>query len=400
MYPAVKFKPYCILADNVKLNTQVSPNFKANLKSQAAILTAKAVPAVKSFTGTQIAKMYNIPAPTANPVVVGVISFGGGLYGTLTNGVLSNGDVQNYWTSLGITSQPKVIIVPISGARNVPNFNDGGSTIENTLDVETIGACCPTSNLTIILYIAPNTLSNFYTIINYMINTPVVVSGISYVPNIISCSWGLSETKFSTSLLTSINTILTTASNRGINICTATGDLGSNDGVGGSSKNADFPSSCPFVTAVGGTTLTVPSPFTASTTYNTTGVIETAWSSGGGAVSVKFAKPAYQSAITGTSRSVPDIALVANPNTGVSFLIAGKTYTVGGTSVAAPIFAAFLAAIKANGFVNTKLYTQVGTTCFHDIVSGSNGGYTAGPGYDNCTGLGSINGGVLAPYLI
>ena len=343
--------------------------------------------------------MYNIPAPTANPVVVGVISFGGGLYGTLTNGVLSNGDVQNYWTSLGITSQPKVIIAPISGARNNPNFNDGGSTIENTIDVETIGACCPTSNLTIILYIAPNTLSNFYTIVNYMINTPVVVSGISYVPNIISCSWGLAERSFSTTLLTSINTILNTASNRGINICTATGDFGSNDGVGGSSKNADFPSSSPYVTGVGGTTLTVPSPFPSSG-YTASGVIETAWSSGGGAVSVKFAKPTYQSAIIGTSRSVPDIALVADPKTGVSFLIAGGTYTVGGTSVAAPIFAAFLAAIKPNGFVNGKLYTNAGTTCFHDIVSGSNGGYKAGPGYDNCTGLGSINGGVLAPYLI
>ena len=351
------------------------------------------------YTATQIATMYKIPTPTTAPVVVGVVSFGGGLYGTLgANGVLTGGDVQAYWTSIGIpTSQhPKVIIVTIGSARNLPNVNDGGATAENTLDVETIGGCCPSANLTIILYIAPNSLSSFATMFNYMLSTPVILGSTSYKPSIISCSWGLAEVYYPASLLAQINGILQTATAAGINICTATGDNGSSSGIGAATaKYVDFPSSSPYVTAVGGTTLTTPAPFAGYVA----GTREVAWSSGGGAVSATFAKPSYQSALPGSFRSVPDIALVADPNTGVIYTVNGTSYVYGGTSVAAPVFAAFLAAINCKGFVNPKLYSAP-STCFNDVVSGSNGGYTAIAGYDNCTGLGSIVGNVLSAVLL
>lgn len=365
-------------------------------KAHTTALTPHA--AVPYYTAAQVATMYKIPTPTTAPMVVGVVSFGGGLYGTVgANGVLTGGDVQAYWTSIGIPSvnHPKVVIVTIGGAQNLPNVNDGGSTAENTLDVETIGGCCPSPNLTIILYIAPNTLSSFATMFNYMLSTPVIVGSISYKPTIISCSWGLAELYYPASLLAQINGILQAATAAGVNICTATGDNGSNDGVGGTSKNTDFPSSSPYVTAVGGTNLVTPAPFAG---YGP-GTVETAWSSGGGAVSATFAKPSYQSALPGSFRSVPDIALVADPNTGVIFTVNGLQYVYGGTSVAAPIFAGFLAAIKATEFVNPKLYTAP-LTCFHDVVSGSNGGYSASLGYDNCTGLGSIVGNLLAAVLV
>ena len=355
--------------------------------------------ALPYYTAAQVATMYKIPSPTTAPVVVGVVSFGGGLYGTVgANGVLTGGDVQAYWTSIGIpaSQQPKVVIVTMGGAQNLPNVNDGGSTAENTLDVETIGGCCPSANLTIILYIAPNTLSSFATMFNYMLSTPVIVGSASYKPTIISCSWGLAELYYPAALLAQINGILQTATAAGVNICTATGDNGSSSGIGAvTAKNVDFPSSSPYVTAVGGTTLTTPAPFAGYAA----GTVETAWSSGGGAVSATFAKPSYQSALPSSFRSVPDIALVADPNTGVLYRVNGQGYIYGGTSVAAPIFAAFLAAINVKGFVNPKLYSAP-STCFNDVVSGSNGGYSATAGYDNCTGLGSIIGNVLSAVLV
>ena len=348
------------------------------------------------FTASEVASIYNIPAPNASTnVVVGVLSFGGGLYGNVdANGVLTNGDVQAYWSYIGIPSNkhPRVIIVPIDGATNLPSANDGGATFENSLDVETIGACCPSANLTIILYISPNSLNQFTSIITRATTTAKVINGVSYKPSIISISWGAPEIYYPYSLLTSINTILSAANSNGINICSATGDYGSNNGVGGTGSYTDFPSSSPYNTAVGGTNLVCPNNIYGA------GTIETAWSGGGGAVSAAFIKPIYQAALTGSNRSTPDIALIADPATGVLFNINGSYYIFGGTSIAAPVFAGFLAACDVKTFVNPRLYAAP-ANCFNDIVSGSNGSFTAKSGYDNCTGLGSINGANLKPVL-
>ena len=347
------------------------------------------------FNAAEIASIYKFPKPSSSKVVVGVISFGGGLYGNVdTNGFLTNGDVQKYWTSIGIPTlnQPKVIIIPIDGAKNSPDINDGGSTIENTLDVETIGGCCPSANLTIILYIGPNTFSEFTKIISYATKT-TVIKNVSYKPTILSISWGAPESYYTHSIRNNVNTLLRIATNSGINICTATGDNGSSDGLPG--INADFPSSSPYVTAVGGTSLVCGNNIYDSKTK------ETAWSSGGGAISAYFLKPTYQnnqSAISGKYRSTPDIASNANPNTGISYLVKGNSYIYGGTSISAPTIAAFLAAGNITKFINPFLY-RASSSCFHDITYGSNGAYKCKKFYDNCTGWGSINGSNLLTLL-
>jgi uncharacterized protein YjdB len=325
------------------------------------------------------------------------MSFGGGLYGSVdSQGVLTNGDVQAYWTSIGIApaNHPKVIVIGINGATNQPNVNDGGLTMENTLDVETLGGACPSANLTIILYISPNSLGQFAPLLQYMYSTNVSVGGVNYKPNLISCSWGAAEIYFTSSQLYAINDILSTMTSAGINICAATGDYGSNNGVGGTGNYVDFPSSNPYVTAVGGTSLVCPNNVYDNQT------VETAWSSGGGGISEVFSKPSYQNALPGTNRMTPDIASLADPNTGVLFTINGRSYIIGGTSVAAPIIAGFLAAIRFTKFVNPLLYQAPYSSCFHDIIRGSNGSYSATIIYDNCTGLGSINGQTLSAYII
>ena len=212
------------------------------------------------FKPTELATIYNFPTPDlTKSVVVGVVSFGGGLYGSVSaSGVVTGGDVQAYWSYLGISpsNMPRVIIKLIDGATNNPSDS---ATAENTLDVETIGAVFPSSNLTIILYIAPNSLAAFTSLFTQMLTVPVVVNGVSLTPNYISVSWGAPEIYFGNTLLNSINTVLGSAVSSGINVSVASGDNGSSDGVGSStSKYCDFPSSSPNVIACGGTNLVSP----------------------------------------------------------------------------------------------------------------------------------------------
>jgi len=194
-------------------------------------------------------------------------------------------------------------------------------------------------------------------------------------------------------MLAAMNTTLQTAANKGITICCATGDNGSTDGT--AVNTTDFPASNPYVVACGGTSLVCPNAVYDGRTTETT------WSGTGGGISKAFAKPAYQqitalSAATG--RSTPDVALVADPNTGVVFTIGGKLWVIGGTSIVAPAMTAYFALTRTQFFPLPLLY-KYPATVYHDILRGSNGGFTAKAGYDNCTGFGSIQGGLLAAHL-
>ena len=94
-------------------------------------------------------------------------------------------------------------------------------------------------------------------------------------------------------------------------------------------------------------------------------------------------------------RGVPDVAGDADPTTGYVTLVDGNPDVIGGTSAVAPLWAGLIALIsqsigKPVGFVNPLLYQNASTAGdFHDITSGNNGAYSAGPGWDACTGLGS-----------
>ena len=346
------------------------------------------------FTSTEIASIYNFPSPNNLTKVIGVISFGGGLFGNVSStGILTGGDVQTYWSSLGISSanMPTVVVVLVDGARNSPGASDG-ATIENTIDVQTIGGCYPSSKLTIILYIAPNTFSEFINVVNYALNTPVSVNGLNVKPSILSISWGAPEIYYG-SIANSINTVLAAAVSSGINVCVASGDNGSSDGVNDGLSHPDFPAASPNVIACGGTSLVCPNNVYDNST------VETVWSGSGGAISSIFSSPTYQSSLNKSGRSVPDIALNSDPNTGVLYLIGGNQYVVGGTSIAAPAMAAFVALTNVNYFINPQLYINA-SNCYHDITVGSNGAFNAGVGYDNCTGFGSIVGNILSTALI
>jgi len=372
----------------------LSPHFKKHYaKHDTLVANVTNNVTVPYFTSTQLSAIYNYPSVPTAPNVIGVISFGGGLMGTVSpEGILTNGDVQKHWTYLGISPAnfPKVIIVTLLGATNNPNPADG-ATIENTIDVETIGAMYPSANLTIILYISPNSLAAFTTLLT-KVSTVITVNNVQYKPSIISCSWGAPESYYPTSLLSSINAQLQALAQSGVNVTVATGDNGSSDGTG--SSMVDFPSSSPWVVACGGTHLVCPTG-----TYGGNQTSESAWSSGGGGISKTFAKPSYQSAINATGRCTPDISQVADPNTGVLYTISGELQVIGGTSIVAPAVAAFIGLVNYKQFLNPSLYSYPAYN-FHDIISGGNGAFFAKPGYDNCTGLGSFVGTALATSLI
>jgi kumamolisin len=133
---------------------------------------------------------------------------------------------------------------------------------------------------------------------------------------------------------------------------------------------------------------------------------------GGGGVSETFPLPAYQSkagvpASVNSShfkgRGVPDVSGDADPATGYQIHVDGRDAVFGGTSAVAPLWAALIALIneqakKSVGFVNPALYAAAPQ--FRDITSGNNGAYSAGKGWDACTGLGSPNGQALLAALV
>jgi kumamolisin len=94
----------------------------------------------------------------------------------------------------------------------------------------------------------------------------------------------------------------------------------------------------------------------------------------------------------------------ADPVTGYSVVVDGQQSVIGGTSAVAPLWAGLFALINQSlganvGYINPLLYNANAEATFHDITSGNNGVYSAGPGWDACTGLGSPNGTALLAAL-
>lgn len=282
--------------------------------------------------------------------------------------------------SLGVSSNPATVTVDGgSGAL-------GSGEIEVELDIEVVQAIAPAAGISV--YEAPNTDAGEEDMYAAMVSADVPV---------ISCSWGASELDRTSANITADDTILKQAAAQGQSFYAASGDSGSADASSGATA-VDFPASDTYVSGVGGTNLTETSAGAWSR--------ETAWSGSGGGVSVDFAKPSYQSALSGSFRSVPDVSTDGGPNSPWFIFTEGTWTQVWGTSAAAPSWAAFTAiydqyaAAKgkaALGFANPTLYA-IGagssySSAFHDITSGSNGAYSAGTGYDRVSGWGSYNAG-------
>jgi len=173
----------------------------------------------------------------------------------------------------------------------------------------------------------------------------------------------------------------------------------------GSTVSASYPASSPYVMAIGGTTLShVGSTYSSETAWsctNSTDCQQSASGGTGGGSSAYEAAPSWQTSAgvlgSATTRGVPDIAFDANPASGALILVSGSYQIIGGTSLAAPIFAGFWARIQSAhgntlGFPASTLYAGAAThaTWFHDVTSGNNGHFAAATGWDYTTGYGSL----------
>jgi kumamolisin len=183
----------------------------------------------------------------------------------------------------------------------------------------------------------------------------------------------------------------------GVNIFVSTGDAGSNPGPDGHHANgplnAEWSSTSPHVVAVGGTSLRL--------AHNGQVASETGWSGSGGGKSKFFPRPAWQHGSgvpPGNQRTVPDVAAAADPNEGALVILHGQHQQIGGTSWSAPTWAGLCALINEARhkkgktplpYLNPLIYPLIGSNCFRDILTGSNGAYSCGPGYDLVTGIGS-----------
>jgi kumamolisin len=285
---------------------------------------------------------------------------------------------------------------------------DGGSSdgidAEVTLDIELAIALAPGS--AIYVYEGPNSDQGVIDTYNRIATDNLAKQ--------VSTSWGVGEDLVNAQYLQAENAIFQQMAAQGQTIYAAAGDNGAFDDYANNSSQSlvvDDPASQPYVVGVGGTSLTVNAETGA---YQ----MESVWNdglgngAGGGGVSTVWPIPTWQSPVSTvystTYRNVPDVALNADTNTGYAIYYNGQWQIYGGTSCAAPLWAAFTARVNQSlvsagkpvlGFANPILYGiasgMLYAADFHDVTTGNNLYYNAGVGYDNASGWGSFNGANL-----
>jgi pseudomonalisin len=192
-----------------------------------------------------------------------------------------------------------------------------------------------------------------------------------------------------------LDAVLKQADAQGQTLFASSGDTGSQcpaitgvNGVPAGIPDTNYPASSPYAIGVGGTSV-----------LNNNPLSEIGWYAGGGGLSPVEPAATFQAntKVLGVTapptRAVPDVSLDADPESGYDVVVDGAVEGIGGTSASAPswqgIWARVNGAHTGLGFAGPILYSTEPSSAFHDITVGANGAYTAGPGYDLVTGLGT-----------
>ncbi len=333
-------------------------------------------------------------------------------------------DVAQYFANYGI-AMPNISNVLVD------NYNGaaGQGAIEVELDIEVLGGIAPHASQ--VVYEGPNTTQGLNDTYNQIVH--------DHKAQVVSISWGLCESSTGSAELQTLDNIFKQGAAQGMSFFAASGDSGAYD-CNDSNLAVDSPADDPYVTGVGGTNLQLNAGAYGS---------ESAWADpnatqrspkgagGGGGLSSVFTLPTWQTgqgvmnsnssgapcnAPTGKfCREVPDVSADADPNSGYAMYCtvnnAGCPSTgwinVGGTSAAAPLWAGSTALINQYllskgktvlGYANPALYTVFNAlpslSPFHDVTTGTNLYYPAGPGYDMASGIGSPDVNNIAQDLV
>jgi len=347
-----------------------------------------------------------------------------------TNVLLS--DIQAFRNAAGLeANDPEVILIP--GSADPGTNND--DLAEADMDLEWAGALAPRAH---IIYV----------------NSTNVMDSLQYaitenLAPIVSVSYGDCEKNYSRQETRILAALAQQANAEGITIVAPAGDSGAADcdwGINITTAthglSVDMPASLPYVTALGGSEFVEGSASWANTNSASNGsvlsylpeavwndtAVESVLTAGGGGRSINFAKPTWQSGNGVPNdgvRDVPDVSLTASADHDGYLICSNNSckngfrdsdnslFVVGGTSITAPSFAGIVALLNqhagsAQGNINPVLYSLASTApqSFHDITTGgnqvpcrigttdcSNGsiGYSAGVGYDNASGIGSLD---------
>jgi len=328
-----------------------------------------------AYTPLQVASLYDFPNDAdGDGQTIGILELGGGY---------RPADLQHYFQSLNLRV-PAVRAVLVDQANNRPSTPNSADA-EVMLDIEVAGAVA--NGASVAVYFSSNTARGFQDALSTAVHDQL------HTPTVLSISWGSAEATWTQQSLECFDQVAQEAALLGVTIIAASGDHGSTDGMPDNRSHVDFPASCPHVLGVGGTRLTAAA--------NNTIQSETVWNDGptggatGGGYSNVFQRPDWQaSVVTKPSRGVPDTAGNADPETGYNILVDGESMVVGGTSAVAPLWAGLIARCNQLlgsrlGWINPTLYAINQNTGFRDITQGNNGTFSATPGWDACTGLGT-----------
>src|ERR1700678_3844280 len=372
------------------------PQAKPHFRRRHARAGARAATVNVSYTPVQVATLYDYPTSVdGTGECIALVELGGGFNPT---------DRNNYWSQLNLSKTPTVSAVSVGNGSNNPTGDPNGPDGEVMLDIEVAGSITPGAK--IVAYFAENTDAGFLNAIT------TAVHDSTNNPSVVSISWGGPESSWTQQAMTSMDEAFQSAAAMGVTVCVAAGDDGSTDGVTDGLNHVDFPASSPNVLACGGSELVASGhSITSETVWN-----ELAHNEGatGGGISDVFPLPSYQSSAGvppsanpnhNVGRGLPDVTANADPTTGYVTLVDGKPDVIGGTSAVAPLWAGLIALInesigKPGGFINPLLYQNAAADDdFNDITTGNNGAYSAGKGWDACSGLGSPIGTQVAAAL-
>ncbi|RPF33009.1 protease pro-enzyme activation domain-containing protein [Streptomyces sp. TLI_185] len=409
--------------------------------------------AIKGYTGKQLRAAYGAGSYTGKGVRIAItdayaspsIAFDAQTYAG------KHGDAK--WTT-GQLHQ----VLP-KKYTNTKDCSAAGWYGEETLDVEAVHAVAPAADVTYVG--AASCMDN-----DLLDSLSKVVD--NHLADIVSNSWGDIEANQTPDLAAAYDQVFQFGAVEGIGFYFSSGDNGDEVANTGT-KQVDTPANSAWVTAVGGTSLAVgkSNNYQWETGWGTEKAVLSAdgksWtnfpgaftSGAGGGTSKTVAEPFYQKGVVPDAlakansadgnRVVPDIAAIADPNTG--FLVGqtqtlpdGKTqaydeYRIGGTSLAAPVIAAVQALAqeahggKALGFANPEIYARYGKSVFHDVTDhptgsglaearvdfvngydatgglttsvrslGKDSSLSAVKGYDDVTGVGSPANGYVDSY--
>ena len=359
-----------------------------------------------SLTPQQVATLYRFPQGTGKGQTIGIYEMetGEGPAG------YDPADLRATMQALGNLPMPSIIDVPVDNVHN-----SGRSDGETGLDITVASAVAP--DATIAVYFTGGEVQNILHALQTMIHPD---SG-QPQPSVISISYGMGpddtdgEAGFTDSQFDQLTALFQDAAKLGITVLVSSGDSGafieSSD-----TAQVSYPASDPWVTACGGTTIgNIAGGSFDEYVWNDVG--DAGPGATGGGVSQHFTLPDYQNTAGVPAnnssgfhgRGVPDIAGNASENSGYPQVIGGQEQPVGGTSAVAPHYAGMIALInqalgRSVGFLNPTLYALASGSVFRNI-SGPPGpannslhgvtGYPAGPGWNACTGLGSVNGSAL-----